>query len=90
MHRVAVDVRHWLTDKQFAVPVYVMTRDLLARYPGRTFTLRFGGFGSKVSASVTDPITGAKVAVAVKRLRGGQAPFRLKLTDYPRVLTIKG
>jgi hypothetical protein len=57
--------------------------------PPERFALRVGGFhGSRVRASATDPLTGAKVPVRVRSLGGGRVSLSLPVTDSPRMVRL--
>lgn len=89
---------------KFVVPVYVMTRDMgvvlnrsavtgsAAQYdlPAETYRLTIGGLNiNNLTASATDPDTGASVPVKVVAAANGQATIEMPLTDSPRLLTLQ-
>ena len=89
-----------LSDHTFAIPAYVMTRDVAHLYnasaprsdvsrwdlPAETFRITLGGLGPNVRLSAQDPLTGQSVPVTVVAATGGQITIELPLTDSPRVI----
>ncbi len=85
---------------EYVAAVYVMTRNLAEPYrggsdPGRfdlapeRYDLLIGGLrGFRVTASASDPLTGAKVPVKVRSLGGGRVTVSLTATDSPRMLRL--
>ncbi len=93
-----------VNNNKFVIPTYVMTRDMatnynpsaprtdLARYdlPPEAFRLTVGGLNAaKLTATATDPITGASVPVTIVTRTGDTAILQLNLTDYPRMLVLQ-
>jgi hypothetical protein len=91
-----------IDESRFAIPTYVMTRNVMKIYPGRASTdparfdlppepygLTIGGVdGSKASVSATDPLTGESVPVQVLSRGEDQIEVKMPVTDSPRVLLI--
>jgi hypothetical protein len=89
-----------LSDHAFAIPAYVMTRDLAHLYdpaapatdvtrwdlPPETFRLTLAGLDPNVRLSAQDPLTGQAVPVTVVARAAGQVTVELALTDSPRVI----
>jgi chitodextrinase len=74
----------------WAVPVYVQTRDALAAYSPRQFTLEITGLaGQRASASLYDPLADANVPLSVVSRGSDRLVVSLPLGDYPRVLTLR-
>jgi hypothetical protein len=90
-----------VTDTRFAVPVYVMTRDIAkienagktdpTKYDLAPAKYRFvvtGVNGDKARASATDPLTTAEVPVDIVERRGDAVTVEMDVTDSPRILTL--
>jgi hypothetical protein len=89
------------SDRSFVLAAYVMTRDLGRVYgasgdptrldlPGTRYTLRLGGLdASRLTATATDPLTGANVPASVERAPSGDVLLRVPLTDSPRLVTLQ-
>jgi hypothetical protein len=89
-----------LSDTRFAIPAYVMTRDLARAYaqnaplgdvtrwdmPPEVFRLTLGGLSPATRFSATDPLTGATVPVDVVSRSPRQTVLQLALTDSPRTI----
>jgi chitodextrinase len=74
----------------WAIPVYVQTRDALAAYTPREFTLEITGLaGQRASASLYDPLSDANVPLSVVSRGADRIVVSLPLGDYPRVLTLR-
>lgn len=91
------------SDTSFAVPVYVMTRNLAQLYdptasasdvtrydlPDEQFRISLTGVDlNRVTVSLYDPITGASVPVAATSTGARSVDVTLWAADYPRVLEI--
>jgi hypothetical protein len=94
-----------LRPDEYVAAVYVMTRSLAKLYrpgpprpddsrfdlPAAPFRLAIGGLDARrVSASATDPLTGAEVPVRVVRRGRGELTVQMPLTDSPRLLRLSG
>ncbi len=88
-------------DDRFAIPVYVMTRNVAEAYrpgadPGRfdlppePYRLAIGGVdGQTAQASATDPLSGEPVPVEVVSRAGDKVVVEMPVTDSPRLLSIE-
>ena len=74
---------------RYVIPTYVMTRDIAKALAPEGFRITVGGLpaGGSLTATATDPLTGAAVPVSVSR-SGTSATLGLALTDSPRVVTL--
>lgn len=90
-----------LSANRFVAGVYVMTRDLTKVYdanmpvgdprrtdlPPETFRVQVGGVdATNLTASATDPLTGAVVPVTIVARNADSAILEMKATDSPRML----
>jgi hypothetical protein len=89
-----------LADDRFAIPAYVMTRDLTHLYapsaprddvtrwdmPPERFRIALGGLSPGVRLSAQDPLTGQSVPVTVVSRAPDQVVIELPLTDSPRII----
>jgi hypothetical protein len=91
-------------SNRFVAPVYVMTRNMSQIYnptapqtdatrydlPPETYRLTIGGLHtSTLTASMTDPMTGASIPAQVVSTSGDTAVVQVPLTDYPRLLVLQ-
>jgi hypothetical protein len=91
-----------IDEDSFAIPTYVMTRNVMKVYPGalssdptrfdlpeEPFGLTIGGVdGRRASVSATDPLTGETVPVEVLSRGDDEIEVKMPVTDSPRVLLI--
>jgi hypothetical protein len=89
-----------LADDRFAIPAYVMTRDLAHLYapaaprtdvtrwdmPPELFRIALGGLAPDVRLSAQDPLTGQPVPVTVVSRDPDQVVIQMALTDSPRII----
>lgn len=93
-----------VNDNKFVVPAYVMTRDLATLYhprapltdvtrydlPPERYRLIVGGLhANDLQVTATDPLTHATIRVKVTATSASTAALELRLTDYPRLITIR-
>jgi hypothetical protein len=90
-----------VTARRFAIPVYVMTRNMAEEYGGASGPARFdlpeepyrleiGGVnGERASVSATDPITGEITPAEIVAQTDHDVTVEMGVTDSPRVLTIE-
>ncbi len=93
-----------LTDKQFVIPIYVMTTNLAKNYkpsapssdktrydmPAEVYRFTIGGLrGTRAKLSATDPLTGSSVPVTVVSKASDRVVVEMAVTDSPRILTIR-
>jgi hypothetical protein len=89
-----------VNEGKLVVPVYVMTRDITHEYSGtgptrfdlpeEKYRLTIGGVkGTGAVVSVLDPITGASIPLTIVEATGSKLVVELKVTDYPRLITIQ-
>jgi hypothetical protein len=89
---------------KFVIPAYVMTRNLATLYnasapssdvtrydlPPETYRITVGGLNTaNLTASATDPLTGASVPVTATPISSSAAVLTVPLTDYPRLITLQ-
>jgi hypothetical protein len=89
-----------ITNTKFAIPAYVMTRDVaklqrpnaprtdVTRWdlPEATYRIALGGLSRNVRLSVQDPLTNSTVPVTVVSRSDDQIVVELPLTDSPRLI----
>lgn len=91
-------------SNRFVIPAYVMTRNMgtlykpsapatdLTRYdlPPETYRLTVGGLHTaNLTATASDPLTGASVPVQVTATSSTTAVLEIPLTQYPRLITLQ-
>ena len=91
-------------DHRFVIPAYVMTRNMATLYnpsapasdvtrydlPPETYRLTVGGLDTAaLTASATDPMTGASVPVQVTATSASTAVIQIPLTDSPRLIELQ-
>ncbi|MEI2702602.1 MAG: hypothetical protein V9E83_09410 [Baekduia sp.] len=75
--------------RSYAIPAYVMTRDMTRKLPAERYRLTFSGLAAgPVSVSAYDPETDRSVPVSVAARSGSSITVELELTDSPRVISI--
>jgi len=92
-----------VSDHRFVVPVYVMTRSLATVYrprapgtdqtrydlPPASYRLEIGGVdGGRLTASASDPLTGAEVDVRIVTRERDRVVLEIPATDSPRLLSL--
>jgi hypothetical protein len=92
-----------LTENSWVAGVYVMSRDIATVYnpnlpdtdptrtdmPPENFQITFGGVdAADLTATATDPLTGASVPVSIIARNGSVATIQLPVTDSPRMVTL--
>jgi hypothetical protein len=89
-----------VSPRKFAIPVYVMTRNMGQEYEGNgptrfdlpeePYRLAIGGVnGENATATATDPITGSSTPVQIVGRTDQNLTVEMQVTDSPRVLTIE-
>jgi hypothetical protein len=80
-----------LADRDWVVPIYVMTRDLRHDLPAEAFRVSLGGLdGRRARASLYDPLTGRFEPLAISARRRDGLTVDLRATDSPRLLFLSG
>ena len=75
--------------RSYAIPAYVMTRDMTRQLAPETYRLTFSGLAAgAVAVTAYDPETDRSVPVQVSGRSGGTLTVELALTDSPRVISI--
>lgn len=75
--------------RSYAIPAYVMTRDMTKRLAPESYRLTFSGLAAgAVTVTGYDPETDRDVPVRVTERSGGTITVELELTDSPRVVSI--
>ncbi len=76
-----------LTDSEWVVPVYVMTRDVRRELEPEAYRVTLAGLpAAHTRASLYDPLTGRFEPVRVRAATGGRVTVELHATDSPRLL----
>lgn len=87
-------------SRRFVISAYVMTRDVAHEYggtgparfdlPEEKYRMTIGGVkGTGAIVSALDPITGVSVPVTTIESGASKLVVEMKVTDYPRLLTIQ-
>ncbi len=76
-------------SRSYAIPAYVMTRDMTRRLAPERYRLTFSGLAAgPVTVTGYDPETDRDVPVQVAARSGTTITLELELTDSPRVISI--
>jgi hypothetical protein len=91
-----------VSERRFAIPVYVMTRNVARVYrpeasdpsrfdlPAEPYRLAIAGInGRGAEVSAYDPLSGESVPVEVVSSSGEEIVVQMPVTDSPRILTIQ-
>ena len=75
--------------RSYAIPAYVMTRDMTKQLTPESYRLTFSGLATgPVAVTAYDPETDRSVPVQVTGRSGGTITVELALTDSPRVISV--
>lgn len=77
-----------LAGNRFAIPYYVMTRNLLEDLRPESYSVQVRGFRSSARFSAVDPLTNKAVPVQASKPNRDGVTLTLTATDYPCVLLV--